>query len=78
VIAGDKEMYVIGHYHVAPNRHVMIQRSFRIIIESTMGASVSQNFPPTRCAKRDEKERRIISLEYPIEPQGLIMTHITV
>ena len=24
MIARDKEMYVIGHYHVAPNHHVMI------------------------------------------------------
>jgi hypothetical protein len=23
MIARDKEMYVIGHYHVAPNHHVM-------------------------------------------------------
>ena len=23
MIAPDKEMYVIGHYHVAPNHHVM-------------------------------------------------------
>jgi hypothetical protein len=70
MIARDKQMYVIGHHHVPSNRHVMVHRSFRIVNESTMGASVSQNFPPTRCAKRHEKERRIISLEYPVEPQG--------
>src|SRR5438309_256270 len=49
-------MYVIGHYNITPNRHVMIQPSFRVINESTIGTSVSQNFPPTRCAKRDKKE----------------------
>jgi hypothetical protein len=77
MIARDKEMHVIGHYHVTPNHHVMIQPSFRVINESTMDASVSQNFPPTRCAKRDRKKRRIINLEYSIQPQRLIMTHFT-
>jgi hypothetical protein len=28
MIARDKEMYVIGHYHVAPNHHVMIPPSW--------------------------------------------------
>ncbi len=78
MIARDKEMHVIGHYHVAPNRHVMVQRSFRVINESSMSASIRQNSPSTRRAKCDEKKRRIVSLEYPIERQGLIMTHITV
>ena len=77
MVARDKEMYVIGHYHVAPNRHVMIKCSFRIINESTVSASVGQNFPRTRRAKSDEKERRIINLEYSVEAQGLIMTHVT-
>ena len=56
MIARDKEMHVIGHYRVTPNHHVMIQPSFRVINESTMDASVSQNFPPARCAKRDKKK----------------------
>src|ERR1700704_5363892 len=77
MIARDKEMYVVGHYHVTPNRHVIIKRFFRVIDEGTMSASLSQNFPPTRCAKRNKEQGRIISLEYPMEPQRLIMTHIT-
>jgi len=28
MIARDKEMYVIGHYHVAPNHHVMTPPSW--------------------------------------------------
>jgi hypothetical protein len=42
-----------------------------------MSAIVTQNFSPTRYAKRDQKKSQIISPEYPIEPRGLIMTHIT-
>jgi hypothetical protein len=40
-----------------------------------MGAAVGQNFSAARCAERHKEQGRIVSLEYAIQPQRLIMTH---
>ena len=42
-----------------------------------MGAGIGQNFSATCRAECHKEQGRIVSLENPIEPQGLIMTHIT-
>jgi len=40
-----------------------------------MGAAVGQNFSAARCAECHKEQGRIVSLEYAIQPQRLIMTH---
>ena len=74
MIARDKEMYVIGHYHVAPNHHVMIPPSWHNL-RMQHGRGRWPKLFGGALRRASQRTRRIVSLEYAIQPQRLIMTH---